>query len=317
MNTATLAALLPVILLIALGWGVAKSKLVSQPSLKDVSNLLFLVLLPALLFRTMARVKLEELDFVPIGVYFLSIAIVFGATMLRFGFNRLAAARGLAHIFSNTVLIGVPLIGLVFGESGLVVLFTLVSIHSLIILSTVTMIFELTLAREQRAAGIGTHHSMLRTVLVAIRKSILHPVPLPILVGLIYGQMHLPLPEVVDITLNMLGAAMGPLALILVGATLAFTPMGTMWKPALRIALCKVIVHPLIFIACAFALRQHGPAINIMLVVASLPVGANVFLFTQRYHVAEDEVSTSIAISTAMALVTVTTVIAMQGYLLM
>ncbi|WP_428852260.1 AEC family transporter [Imbroritus primus] len=311
MNSPALAALLPVILLIALGWTVARVNWVSKASLKDFTNLLFLVLLPALLFRTMARVKLAELDFAPIGIYFLSVGIVFGVTMLRFGFNTLSAARGLAHIFSNTVLIGVPLIGLAFGEQGLVALFTLVSVHSLVILTTVTLIFELAIAREQRAAGIGAHHSLLRTVLVAVRKSILHPVPLPILIGLLYGQLGLPLPEVVDISLKMLGAAMGPLALLLVGATLAYTPMGSMWKPALRIALCKVVVHPLVFLACAWALGQRGPAINIMQLLAALPVGANVFLFTQRYKVAEDEVSTSIAISTAMALVTVPVVLAL------
>ncbi|TMS57265.1 AEC family transporter [Imbroritus primus] len=311
MNSPALAALLPVILLIALGWTVARVNWVSKASLKDFTNLLFLVLLPALLFRTMARVKLAELDFAPIGIYFLSVGIVFGVTMLRFGFNTLSAARGLAHIFSNTVLIGVPLIGLAFGEQGLVALFTLVSVHSLVILTTVTLIFELAIAREQRAAGIGAHHSLLRTVLVAVRKSILHPVPLPILIGLLYGQLGLPLPEVVDISLKMLGAAMGPLALLLVGATLAYPPMGSMWKPALRIALCKVVVHPLVFLACAWALGQRSPAINIMQLLAALPVGANVFLFTQRYKVAEDEVSTSIAISTAMALVTVPVVLAL------
>lgn len=310
MNSPALAALLPVILLIALGWSVARVNWVSRASLRDFTNLLFLVLLPALLFRTMARVKLAELDFAPIGIYFLSVGIVFGVTMLRFGFNTLSAARGLAHIFSNTVLIGVPLVGLAFGEQGLVALFTLVSVHSLVILTTVTLIFELAIAREQRAAGIGAHRSLLLTVLVAVRKSILHPVPLPILMGLVYGQLGLPIPEVVDISLKMLGAAMGPLALLLVGATLAYTPMGAMWKPALRIAICKVVVHPLIFLACAWALGQRGPAINIMQLLAALPVGANVFLFTQRYKVAEDEVSTSIAISTAMALVTVPVVLA-------
>ncbi|HVL08693.1 MAG TPA: AEC family transporter [Burkholderiaceae bacterium] len=311
MNSPALAALLPVILLIALGWSVARVNWVSRASLRDFTNLLFLVLLPALLFRTMARVKLAELDFAPIGIYFLSVGIVFGVTMLRFGFNTLSAARGLAHIFSNTVLIGVPLVGLAFGEQGLVALFTLVSVHSLVILTTVTLIFELAIAREQRAAGIGAHRSLLLTVLVAVRKSILHPVPLPILMGLVYGQLGLPIPEVVDISLKMLGAAMGPLALLLVGATLAYTPMGAMWKPALRIAICKVVVHPLIFLACAWALGQRGPAINIMQLLAALPVGANVFLFTQRYKVAEDEVSTSIAISTAMALVTVPVVLAL------
>lgn len=46
-----------------------------------------------------------------------------------------------------------------------------------------------------------------------------------------------------------------------------------------------------------------------MIVAASLPVGANVFLFAQRYEVAQDEVTASLAVSTALALVTVPVVI--------
>jgi predicted permease len=38
-------------------------------------------------------------------------------------------------------------------------------------------------------------------------------------------------------------------------------------------------------------------------------VGANVFLFAQRYAVAEDEVTASVAVSTALALVTMPVVI--------
>jgi malonate transporter len=43
-------------------------------------------------------------------------------------------------------------------------------------------------------------------------------------------------------------------------------------------------------------------------VAASLPIGANVFLFSQRYQKAEDLVTASVAVSTLVALVTVTLV---------
>ena len=48
-----------------------------------------------------------------------------------------------------------------------------------------------------------------------------------------------------------------------------------------------------------------------MIVAASLPIGANVFLFSQRYNVAEDLVTASVAVSTGMALITVSLVMAL------
>ena len=47
-----------------------------------------------------------------------------------------------------------------------------------------------------------------------------------------------------------------------------------------------------------------------MVVVASLPIGANVFLFAQRYRVAEDLITASVGLSTVLALGTVALVLA-------
>ena len=79
MNGSAVAALLPVIALIGTGFGLARVGLVRQAAVKDMSNLVFLLLLPSLLFRTMAGVHVQELDFGPIAVYFGGVALVFGA----------------------------------------------------------------------------------------------------------------------------------------------------------------------------------------------------------------------------------------------
>jgi hypothetical protein len=48
-----------------------------------------------------------------------------------------------------------------------------------------------------------------------------------------------------------------------------------------------------------------------MVVAAALPIGANVFLFSQRYHTEEDLVTASVAVSTAVGLVTISVVMAL------
>ena len=146
-------------------------------------------------------------------------------------------------------------------------------------------------------------------MLGAVRNGILHPVPLPIVVGLLFAQTGLTLPPVVDKPLQLLGQALGPLALLLVGVTLVFTRVGPHFKAALRIALAKCVAHPLLLAAMGWALGLSGLPLAVMIVAASLPVGANVFLFAQRYEVAQDEVTASVAVSTVLALVTMPVVI--------
>jgi len=94
-----------------------------------------------------------------------------------------------------------------------------------------------------------------------------------------------------------------------VGVTLAFTKVGTHFRAAMRIALVKCLVHPIAMAAAGWALGLQGMPLAVMVVAASLPVGANVFLFSQRYEVAQDEVTASVAVSTALALITMPVVI--------
>ena len=133
--------------------------------------------------------------------------------------------------------------------------------------------------------------------------------PLPIIAGLLFAQTGLVVPQVVDKPLLLLGQALGPIALLLVGVTLAFTKVGHHFKAALRIALVKCVVHPLVLATLGWALGLSGLPLAVMIVAASLPVGANVFLFAQRYEVAQDEVTASVAVSTMLALVTMPVVI--------
>lgn len=307
MDTPALTALLPVVILIVLGVVAAKLDWIRAGAVKDLSQLVFYILTPALLFRTMASVRLGDLDFQPIALYFLAVALIFAATMLLAGFNTLAAARALAHTFSNNVMIGIPLVGLVYGQEGLVVLLTLISVHSLVLLGSGTIVFELAQARQSRSEG--QRPALWRTLAQAIKNSIIHPVPLPIIAGLLFAQTGWSIPPIVDKPLQLLGQALGPIALILVGVTLAFSKIGLLIKPALRISAVKIVLHPALMITLGWLLGLRGIPLAVMGLAAALPVGANVYMFAQRYGVGQEEVTASIAISTSLCLFTLPTVL--------
>lgn len=310
-------SLFPVVLLIATGYLVARLGWIRSVAIKDLSNLVFLLLTPALLFRTMSGVRIEQLDFRPVAAYFLAVAILFGGTLLVQGFNRRAAVLALANTFSNTVTIGIALVSLLYGPAGLVTLLTLVSVHSLVLLSSATVVLELAVAHEQTlghpdALAVAPRHP-LATVLVALKNAVLHPVPLPIMAGLLFAQTGWQIPAVIDKPLELLANAFGPLALVLVGVTLAYTPVGKHWRQALALAGVKNLLHPLLVFGLCRLLGLSGLPMTVMVVAAALPIGANVFLFSQRYQVAEELITASVVVSTALALVTLTVVLLLVG----
>ncbi|MGJ7507176.1 AEC family transporter [Variovorax sp. GT1P44] len=313
MNSSVLSSLLPVVLLIAAGYLAGRRGWVGGKAVRDLSNLIFLLLAPALLFRSMSTVHVEQLSLRPVAAYFIAAGLIFAATMLWRGFNRTAAVLALANTYSNTVMIGIALIGLAYGPDGTIVLLTLISLHSLVLLTSATVVLELAVAHEHASTSGEERRSMMHTVGRALYNAIIHPVPLPIIAGLLFAQTGLRMPQAIDTPIALLGGAFSPVALVMVGITLALTPVGAHWRGALVQAVVKNVVHPLLTMGIGLALGLRGLPLIVMVVAAALPIGANVFLFSQRYRTAEELVTASVVVSTGLALVTLSAVMALAN----
>lgn len=312
------SSLLPVVILIAVGWLAGKRRWIQGGAVKDLSNLVFLLLAPPLLFRSMSTVRIEQLSLRPVAAYFVAAGLIFAATLVWRGFNRTGIVLGLANTYSNTVMIGIALVDLAYGPDGMVVLLTLISLHSLVLLTSATVMLEIAVAHEH-ARSLGPdgegRPAMVRTVARALRNAVVHPVQGPIILGLLFAQTGLAIPDAIDKPIALLGQAFSPVALVLVGITLALTPVGLHWRNALTQALFKNVVHPALVALLGLFFGLHGLPLTVMVVAAALPIGANVFLFAQRYRTSEDLVTASVVVSTVMALVTLSLVMALAGHL--
>lgn len=307
------ASLTPVFLLIALGYFAGRRDWIHESAVRDLSNLVFLLLIPALLFRTMSGVHVETLDLRPLAAYFPAALLLLIVSIAWRGFNRSSVVMALGGVFSNMVMIGITLVELAYGKAALVTLLTLVSVHALILLTVGSVVLELVVAREAREGGERAPH-VLETAWSAFKGALIHPIPLPIISGLLFAQTGWSLPAVVDKPLQLLGSAFGPLALVLVGVTLARTPLGGHLKPALWITASKNLLLPLLVGVSAWAWGITGLPLTVMVVAAALPMGANVFLFAQRYEVAQGLTTAAMGLSTVLALFTLSAVMLLMTY---
>ncbi len=302
-----IAALVPVVILIAIGFIAGRAGLMSANSTKDLSKLVFTIFLPPMLFRTMVNVHPENLQGKPLLAYLIGMALMYAVMFFAAGRNRRAAVLGLAASYSNTVMIGIALIQFAYGDQGVAVLLSLIAVHSLIMLSLATVVLELVTLREKR----GEKAHPLRIMATSIWNTLKQPMIFPIIAGLLYAQTSLGIPAVIDKPLQLLGNAFSPLAVILVGITLATTRVGEHLRMALCLALLKNVAHPLAVAVVGLALGLSGLPLAVMIVTAALPIGANVFLFAQRYETALPEVTAAVAVSSAVALATVALALSM------
>lgn len=315
MNIAThpvIASLTPVFLLIGAGFVAGRRQWVRGDAVKDLSNLVFLLLIPALLFRTMSSVRLDTLDLTPMAAYYTAALGLLLASLLWRGFNCRSVVLALGGVFSNMVMIGITLVGLAYGQAGLVTLLTLVSVNALILLTIGSVVLELAQARDLGAKG-GQPPHVLATAWSAVKGAVIHPVPLPIVCGLLFAQTGWALPAVVDKPLQLLGSAFGPMSLLLVGVSLARTPLTGQWRMALQVSAAKNLVLPLLVGLSAWAYGIHGLPLTVLVIAAGLPVGANVFLFAQRYNVVQAETTAAMGVSTVLAIVTLSALMVLMS----
>jgi malonate transporter len=309
-TTAVAIKLFAVLLTAALGYGAGRSRLLTygapgSDAARVLSNSALYVFVPALLFRTTARIDYEHMPWRIIAAYFVPvIAIAFFVYVWHHVRARAAVAaavpatRAMAVAFGNSVQLGIPMATALFGEEGLAIHIPLVSLHALILLSVLTALVELDLARAAHGRGMDLH-SMRRALATTVRNTVLHPVLLPVLAGVAWHFLRLPIPAVVDEVLVLLGSAVVPLCLVLIGVSLAQYGVKGHLHGATLATIGKLLVLPAaVLLVARFGFGLKGLTLAVLVMMAALPVGTNALLFAQRYGVLEAEATAAIVAST-------------------
>ena len=290
--------LLPIFLLALAGFLFGRSKAFDSGQVtRGISNVAFYLFVPALLFRTTARIDLASLELRALAAFFVpSVLLMLTVAAIEKRRNtpaELANVRALACTFGNTVQIGIPVVLAAYGETGLAIHATIIAVHALVMLSTATILMEW--ARRDRARPL----SIEAVVMPMVRQTIVHPVILPVVAGFAWNILKLPLPGPVDATLVTLAQAAAPLCLVLIGLSMAHYGVVGSVRPAIALGTVKLLIQPaLVAVAAFWILPLDRATAAVTVLCAALPIGANPLLFAQRYGVAERETTAAIVIST-------------------
>lgn len=315
MSTAVLLKLLAIFAVVGLGYGAGRMRWLgderqgADPA-RTLSNAAFYIFVPALLFRTTARLAFASLPWGILAAFFVPVlALLLGVYLwqrrrLRGRPLPVAApsVRAISATFGNTLQVGVPMATALFGEAGLAIHITIISLHALTLLMVLTTLVELDLARSPSHAG---PRSLLATMKTTLRNTIIHPVVLPVLAGMLWNVTGLGLPGVADEVLVLLGSAVVPLCLVLIGMSLAYYGVKGAVRGAVAMTLLKLLVLPALVLGVGhWGFGLHGLPLAVVVMAAALPVGSNALIFSQRYEALEAEATAAIVFSTLAFVVT-------------
>lgn len=319
MSAVVFYKLLAVFVAVLIGWIAGRMRWLGKISdgsdpARTLGNSAFYIFIPALLFRTTARLDIAALPWATLGAFFVPvIAMMIGlyvwwrwrgpdpaqAADVIAGERDAAmpAARAFTTVFGNTVQIGLPLAAALFGEAGLGIHIAVVSLHALVLLSLVTVVVELDIARARQQHEVTSN--LARTLRSTVRNTVIHPVVLPVLAGLAWNLTGWPLPGALDETLALLATAVAPLCLVLIGLSLAYYGMGGALGRSIAMALLKLLALPALVLAVAHnGFGLTGLPLQVIVMMAALPSGSNGLIFAQRYRSQEVEATTTIVLST-------------------
>ena len=303
MTLAVLYKLLSIAVAVLLGWIAGRQHWLGKPGeagdpARVLGNAAFGIFVPALLFRTTARVDFETLPWRTLAAFFVPLLLVLLCVYLQQRLSRrthgaMPAVRAFAATFGNSLQIGLPLAAALFGEEGLAIHITIISLHALIVLSLATTLVETDLARASQ------HGTLASTLALTLRNTIIHPVVLPVVAGLLFNATGATLPAVVDEALVLLASAVVPLCLVLIGLSLATYGLGDRLRGAIGVSLVKLLLMPAaVLVVAHWGLGLAGTPLATVVMLAALPTGSNALIFAQRYRTLEVETTATIVLST-------------------
>lgn len=271
--SATLAALMPVFGLIAIGCAL-KQLVFKSPAFWDpIEKLTYYVLFPALLVASIAQARVAGPTIIPAVAVLAAVTVVLLAVLA--GLRPLLRIDGPAYsalvqgtIRFNTY-VGLAAAAALYGRPGTALLAILLAL--MVPLSNVVSVVALT----RHAGG----DSSWRGLLVELASN---PLILASIVGLSLSMTHTALPALVSTMLDALGRAALSLGLLAVGAGLS---LGALTANSIAVGtsvLLKLIVYPLLAALGCELLELEPLARAVVILFAALPPAPSAFVLTRR-----------------------------------
>ena len=295
---------LPVFLVIGFGYLAARTKLLSPEAVDGLMKFSQSFAIPCLLFGSISTLDLRT-SFHPglllsfyIGAFAGFAVGFFGAHK---GFDRPldeSVAVGFACMFSNSLLMGLPITERAYGTAALTGNYAIIAMHSPMFYAFGIALMEWVRSRGQGLSGPALGRQVVRAILS-------QPLVIGIILGVSVNLSGLVVPEAISAAVSMIGRAGLPAALFgLGGILLRYRPEGDKALIALVVAV-TLILHPVVTYGMArFVFVVDVPSLRSSVVTAAMPPGVNAYLFAHLYGTGRKVAATSVLVATAISILT-------------
>lgn len=269
-----ISALIPVFLIIALGWVIRRIGFPDAAFWAPMERLIYFILFPCLLVQTLGTAELAGIDILPMGAALLSAIFIMtvGLSAARPRLNLSGAEY--SSLFQGAVrwngFVGIAAASSLYGAAGV----TLMAIAIAFMVPAVNLLSIYVLNRYA-----GAEPASLRAALVAV---IRNPLILACIAGIALNLSGIGLAPPIDDTLDVLGGAALPLGLLAVGAALDVSHARQFLGTIALGAGLKMLGMPLLAATTTWAFGVEGITRDIAILCASVPGATSAYILARQ-----------------------------------
>jgi predicted permease len=258
---------------------------------------------PVLLMRGLYRLDLSRAFHPPMLISFYLGAVacfIVGILLARRFWGRRpgeAVSVGFSAMFSNTVLLGLPIVERAFGHDALTPAYGIVALHAPVLYAIGMLTMELS-RRDGRPLS--------QALASAARSILANPLMIGILIGAALNLAKIELPEPVMAAVDLIANAAIPAALVGIGAALTQYRLRAEWGEAAMVTSLALLLHPALVLAVGhYALALPAEQLRTAVILASMPPGMNIYVFAVMYERAQALAASAILMATAVSVATI------------
>ncbi|NQY88206.1 MAG: AEC family transporter [Colwellia sp.] len=319
MNIITI--IIPLILVGLLGFICTKSRWLSREQLNTLSKFTFSISIPAFLFYQMAKADLSRqvspqlfaAFYLPvltcyliawlINYYFYGHKINNKTEQFADKNSAASAVFALSASYSNTIIVGLPVLLAAIGEQVIGIVFLIVTFHS-------AMLFALTAALAAKSTNTDKENSKEKNKylywLSFIKHTLNNPLIISILSGLLVNVSGISLPMFLQESLALIGQPAITLALFILGGSLAFYHVRQEVRFISIACVSKLVLLPsLVFLTTHYVFSLQPLTITVLVILSACPTGVNAYLIAATHQQHQQTVAGTVVISTLLSTITI------------
>ena len=263
--------------MLSIGYICGKTKVFSQENNQTLSRAVIYIANPALIINTVTSGQItgsKSYTLLIIGLsalFYIAVPIIAKLFTIALPFTRRNRKTYEAlYCFSNCGFMGIPVINALYGPTAIFYVAIFMIPFNILVYT-----YGILLLSGNDA----------NTKVKIDQKKILNPVVIASILALILYFTGIKTPYVINETVALVGGITTPLAMITIGSNLSYIPVKDVfldWKMYVY-AVFRLLLFPMAIWFVFHFFIQDGMLLNVMVVIAAMPVAANVTLISNEY----------------------------------